>query len=215
MFPFSILIKECFFSLLFYFPFSSLNLIESLCHSCLNFNDADLKMTCLKLTMPSITSSSFDCLDNQSNEESKDEEGISSELLRLVEQETKKIRPHEEPDDIINLGTEDEKMEVKVGTLICKNEYNKLIKLLHEYTDVFAWLYRDIPGLDVNIVEHKLPLKPECPLVKHKLRQMKPELSLKSIEEVKKQLGTGFIVVAKYPQWVANIVLVPKKDGKV
>ena len=72
-----------------------------------------------------------------------------------------------------------------------------------------------MPGLDVNIVEHKLPLKPECPLVKHKLRQMKPELSLKSIEEVKKQLGTGFIVVAKYPQWVANIVLVPKKDGKV
>ena len=34
-------------------------------------------------------------------------------------------------------------------------------------------------------------------------------------EEVKKQLDTGFLEVAKYPQWVANIVPVPKKDGKV
>ena len=70
-------------------------------------------------------------------------------------------------------------------------------------------------GLDVNIVEHKLPLKLECSLVKQKLRQMKPELYLKIREKVKRQLDVGFIVVAKYPQWVANIVSVPKKDGKV
>ena len=38
---------------------------------------------------------------------------------------------------------------------------------------------------------------------------------LKIKEEVKKQLDTGFLEVAKYPQWVANIVPVPKKDGKV
>ena len=34
-------------------------------------------------------------------------------------------------------------------------------------------------------------------------------------EEVKKQLDVRFLEVSKYPQWVANIVLVPKKDGKV
>ena len=38
---------------------------------------------------------------------------------------------------------------------------------------------------------------------------------LKIKEKVKKQLDVGFLEVAKYPQWVANIVLVPKKDGKV
>ena len=31
---------------------------------------------------------------------------------------------------------------------------------------------------------------------------------LKIKEEVKKQLDTGFLEVSKYPQWVANIVLV-------
>ena len=38
---------------------------------------------------------------------------------------------------------------------------------------------------------------------------------LKIKEEVKKQLDAGFLEVAKYPQWVANIVSIPKKDGKV
>jgi len=64
-------------------------------------------------------------------------------------------------------------------------------------------------------VQHKLPLKPECPPVRQKLRRMKPEMSLKIKEEVQKQFDAGFLVVAKYPQWVTNIVPVPKKDGKV
>ena len=42
---------------------------------------------------------------------------------------------------------------------------------------------------------------------------MKPETSLKIKEEVKKQFDTGFLAVARYPEWVANIVPVPKKDG--
>ena len=40
-------------------------------------------------------------------------------------------------------------------------------------------------------------------------------MSLKIKEEVKKQFDVGFLVVARYPEWVANIVTVPKKDGKV
>ena len=32
---------------------------------------------------------------------------------------------------------------------------------------------------------------------------------------MKKQLDVGFLEVSKYPQWVANIVPVPKKDDKV
>jgi len=72
-----------------------------------------------------------------------------------------------------------------------------------------------MPGLDPNIVQHKLPLKSECSPVRQKLRRLKPEMSLKIKEEVKKQFDAGFLDVGKYPQWVANIVPVPKKDGKV
>ncbi|RDY00937.1 hypothetical protein CR513_15783, partial [Mucuna pruriens] len=44
---------------------------------------------------------------------------------------------------------------------------------------------------------------------------MKLEEALKIKEEVEKQWKVGFLAVAEYPQWVANIVPVPKKDGKV
>ena len=71
-----------------------------------------------------------------------------------------------------------------------------------------------MPGLSFDIVQHRLPLNPECSLVKQKLRRMKPEMSLK-IKEVKKQFGTGFLAVSRYPEWVANIVPVPKKDGNM
>ena len=40
-------------------------------------------------------------------------------------------------------------------------------------------------------------------------------MSLKIKEEVKKQFDVGFLAMAQYPEWVANIVPVPKKDGKV
>ena len=44
---------------------------------------------------------------------------------------------------------------------------------------------------------------------------MHPETSEKIKAEVMKQFNVGFLSVTLYPQWVANIVLIPKKDGKV
>ena len=70
-------------------------------------------------------------------------------------------------------------------------------------------------GLNPDFVQHRLPLKPNCSPVKQKLQRMKPEMSLKIKEEVKKQFDTSFLAVVRYSEWVANIVPVLKKDGKV
>ena len=63
---------------------------------------------------------------------------------------------------------------------------DELVVLLQNYQDIFAWSYQDVPGLNPDIVQHHLPLKPECSLVKQKVQRMKPEMSLKIKEEVKK-----------------------------
>ncbi|KAL6313599.1 hypothetical protein AAG906_006968 [Vitis piasezkii] len=34
-------------------------------------------------------------------------------------------------------------------------------------------------------------------------------------EEIQKQLSVGFLSVVEYPKWLANVVHVPKKDGKI
>lgn len=90
-----------------------------------------------------------------------------------------------------------------------------MIKFLSDYKDVFAWKYEDMPGLDTDVVVHKLPLKPEFKPTKQKLRRMKPEWTVKIKEEMVKQYDAGFLEVVDYPEWLVNIVLVPKKDGKM
>ena len=34
-------------------------------------------------------------------------------------------------------------------------------------------------------------------------------------DEIQKQLSLGFISVVEYPEWLANVVPIPKNDGKV
>jgi hypothetical protein len=94
----------------------------------------------------------------------------SDELARLLEQDEKIIQPFEEKIELVNLGSEDDVKEVKIGSRLCPDVKKGLIDLLREYSDVFSWSYQDMPGLDSEIVEHRLPLKPECPSVKQKLR---------------------------------------------
>uniref|UniRef100_A0A2N9GKE5 Uncharacterized protein n=1 Tax=Fagus sylvatica TaxID=28930 RepID=A0A2N9GKE5_FAGSY len=108
-----------------------------------------------------------------------------------------------------------EPREVKIGTRCAAEQKEALIALLREFHEIFAWSYQDMPGLDTDIVVHKIPLKPECKPVKQALRRMKPEVILKIKEEVEKQLKAGFLSTVTYSDWVANIVPVPKKDGKV
>jgi hypothetical protein len=69
--------------------------------------------------------------------EEEDEE-IPNEIRQLLDQERKVIQPHEEDVEIINLSSDEEKKEVK----------GRVIGLLREYVDIFAWSYRDMAGLD-------------------------------------------------------------------
>ncbi|KAI5385203.1 hypothetical protein KIW84_071981 [Lathyrus oleraceus] len=149
--------------------------------------------------------------------EEKDEEDceLPEELARLLRQEEKVIQPHEEPIEVVNLGTDEVKREVKIGAALEESVKGRLVVLLKEYVDIFAWSYQDMPGLDTDIVVHKLPLRTDCPPVKQKLRRTRPDMAMKIKEEVQKQWDAGFLAVTNYPPWVANIVPVPKKDGKV
>ncbi|XP_052478465.1 uncharacterized protein LOC128033992 [Gossypium raimondii] len=111
---------------------------------------------------PEINFEKVVCLGEFEADENVEDCVSSPDLLRMVEQEEKQILPHQESVEVVNLGSEEEKQEVKIGTSISENTRQDLITLLHEYKDVFAWSYQDMPGLNTDIVVHKLPLKPEC-----------------------------------------------------
>jgi len=66
------------------------------------------------------------------------EEEDMKEFTRLVENSKKTWKPDSEELEVINLGTEQEKRELKASTLITTKEGNRPVSLLYEYADVFA-----------------------------------------------------------------------------
>ena len=148
---------------------------------------------------PAMAHYDFDNPIYHAEEESEEDCELPEELARLLKQEERVIQPHQESLEVINLGTEDEKKEVKIGSALEESVKKGLIELLHEYVDVFAWSYQDMPGLDTDIVVHRLPLKEDCPPVKQKLRRTRPDMAVKIKEEVQKQFDAGFLAVTSYP----------------
>ena len=135
---------------------------------------------------------------NQDEDEGEDDCEVPGELSRLLQYEERAIQPHEEPVETMNLGTEKDRKEVKIVANLEISVKQKLIQMLHDYVEIFAWSYEDMTGLDTDIVVHRLPTKEDCPPVKQKVRRMRPEMSEKIKAEVMKQFDVGFIAVTSY-----------------
>jgi hypothetical protein len=56
-----------------------------------------------------------------------------------------------------------------------------------------------MPGLNTNIVVHKIPLEEGCKPVKQKLRRAHPDTWIKVKAKLEKQWNAGFLEVVKYP----------------
>ena len=86
---------------------------------------------------------------------------------------------------------------------------------MREYIDVFAWNYEDMPGLDPRVAIHRLNINSDVKPVKQQQQRFRPEVMEAIQSEVKKLIDSGFIREEQHPDWVANIVPVAKKNGKI
>ena len=93
-----------------------------------------------------------------------------------------------------------------------KEEVKKeLVTLLKQFKDCFAWDYTEMPELDREVVEHRLPIKPKFRPFQQPPRRMSKEVELKVKDEIEKLLKAGFIRPTRYAEWLSNIVPVMKK----
>ena len=74
-------------------------------------------------------------------DEEEDYDKIPEEVSRLFEREENSIHPYKEPLEVINLGSEEDPKEVKIGALLHPDVKRRLIEMLKEYVDIFAWSY--------------------------------------------------------------------------
>ena len=80
--------------------------------------------------------------------------------------------------------------------------------------DVFAWTHSDMTSINPVHASHKLNDIPPARPIRQKVRRFHPDRHRVIQAEVDNLLKAGFIMEIKYPEWLANVVVVPKKGGK-
>ena len=141
-----------------------------------------------------------------------DSNKFENEINKQLE---KKIEPMEPTLETINLGNDENPRLIKIGLTLNDKERKDLQELLMEFQVVFTWSYENMLGIDPEIAQHHIDTHDHMVLVKQKLRRMRAEWLLKIKKEVTMQLKVGFIKPIHQAKWIDNVVLVPKKDGKV
>ncbi|XP_059658393.1 uncharacterized protein LOC132304673 [Cornus florida] len=124
-------------------------------------------------------------------------------------------RSNQEELEKVDLTTDDWPRITYVNKGLPAEEKTALIEVLKEFSDVFAWTYDEVPGLNPQIVAHHLNIRPGTRPVKQAQRNFRPELELQIKEEVQRLSQASFIKPIQYPTWLANIVLVKKKNEKI
>ena len=95
---------------------------------------------------------------------------LPCDILEALNIECEGSKPNIEETEVINLADEGENEKpIKIRVNFPKDIKPELIAILKEFREIFAWSYQDMPGLDTEIIMHKIPVKLECPLMRQAL----------------------------------------------
>jgi hypothetical protein len=89
-----------------------------------------------------------------------------------------------------------------------------LLRFLFNNKDVFAWSANDLCGVNRDVIEHSLNVDPSFRPRKQRLRKISDDKAEGAQNKMKRLLSAGVIRGVKYPEWLANIVMVKKANGK-
>jgi hypothetical protein len=116
----------------------------------------------------------------------------------------------------IDIGDGDKPRPTFISANLDSSFWKKLIKLLKEYKDCFAWDYSEMPVLDHSIVEYQLPIKLGFRPYKQPPQKIyKDEVLADVKKEVERLIEANFIRPCRNVEWISNIVIVYKKNGKM
>ena len=125
----------------------------------------------------------------------KEEDKVETlETMKLVERETART--------------------TRIGTTLSLKIRTRLVQFLKKNLDVFAWSQEDMPGISPKVIQHRLNVDPDKKPVQQRQRVFALEQNKAITDEVNKLLSAGFIQEVYYPDWLANVVLVKKANGK-
>ena len=71
-----------------------------------------------------------------------------------------------------------------------------------------------MPGIPASIIQHRLKVDLEKKPVQQRRRVFAPKKNKAIMDKVNKLFAANFIREVHYPEWLANVVMVKKANGK-
>jgi len=102
----------------------------------------------------------------------------------------------------------------KLGRFLSQEEREEIAGVILRHLDAFAWTAAYMPGIDPDFLCHHLTMDAKVRRVRQRKRKFNEERCLVVKEETQKLLSAGHIREIQYPEWLANVVLVKKENGK-
>ncbi|XP_056857632.1 uncharacterized protein LOC108858710 [Raphanus sativus] len=135
-------------------------------------------------------------------------------LVNSISPLASKVCPQKEEVLEIQVDDLDPSKSVRVGAFLSDEMQQKILEFLKQNLSSFAWTMSDMKGIDPAITTHELNVDPNFKPIRQKRRKLGPDRSKAVVEEVERLLGAGSITEVRYPEWLANPVVVKKKNGK-
>ena len=103
---------------------------------------------------------------------------------------------------------------LKLGGPLGEDTRRQISGVIEKNMGAFAWSASNMPGIDLDFLCHRLAMDPQVRPVRQRRRKFNEERRQVIHEETRKLLAAGHIREIQYPEWLANVVLVKKSNGK-
>jgi len=102
----------------------------------------------------------------------------------------------------------------KLGKSLGQEIQDQIAKVITQHLEAFAWSASDMPDISPYFLCHRLTMDPKVRPVRQRWRKFNDERRLVIRQETQKLLSVGHIREIQYPEWLTNVVLVKKANGK-
>ena len=102
----------------------------------------------------------------------------------------------------------------RIGISMEEKTKQDLVQFLRKSIDLFAWGHEDMPEIDQSVFTRRLNVYPSSKTIRQKKRVFAPERDNAIKKGVQKLTIVEFIQEVYCPDWLANIVMVKKANGK-
>ncbi|KAL0402399.1 UNVERIFIED_CONTAM: hypothetical protein Slati_4269800 [Sesamum latifolium] len=124
-----------------------------------------------------------------------------------------KVKPAEELLNIEIIPGHPDKT-TRIGSQMSEETKKEVVRCLQRNADIFAWTPQDLEGIDPKVMTHYLNIDASIKPVKQKKRYFGSEKDKIIQAEVDKLMAARHIEEIQFPEWLSNVVLVPKPGKK-